>query len=262
MDEAQAAARPRIEVRNRRFGFDEVPRHWHAGRRSITSFFDNLSVFFPHGEQFFIDAVKAHRELVLEKGSEELRREVALFCAQEGMHSREHVRYNAMLEAQGYPAHALDAKVKRFLDFVSRIASRRQRLAITSALEHFTALMGHYLLTDPRLLEGAHPVMHSLWHWHATEEAEHRAVAYDVYRLTGAPYIERSIIMLGAAAIFWSLVLQHQAKFMKIDGNPWSLKEWSALVKYLFIEPGGMFGMWRRWLDYFRPDFHPGYDVP
>lgn len=247
-----------MEVRNLRFAFDDVPRHWHGGQRAITSFFDNLSVFFPHGERFFIDAVKAHKHLV---DDEQLRREVAIFCAQEGMHSREHVRYNEMLDRQGYPAKELDAKVKRILDRVRRNSPRRVRLSITCSLEHFTALLAHLVLSDPRLLEGADPQMAALWRWHATEEHEHRAVAYDVYRKTNASYFERASTMLAATGIFWTLVLQHQLRFMKVDGTAWSAREWRALFVYLFIEPGGMVSMWRRWLDYFRPDFHPG-DMP
>ena len=54
-----------LEVRNLRLAFDdEIPRHWHGGRKSVTAFFDNLSIFFPAGERFFIASVNAHRHLV------------------------------------------------------------------------------------------------------------------------------------------------------------------------------------------------------
>jgi uncharacterized protein len=247
---------PKLEVRNLRFGTDagEVPRHWHGGRKSVTTFFDNLSVFFPAGERFFIDAVKAHRHLVAD---ERLLKDVALFCAQEGIHGREHIRYNEMLEKQGYPALELDAKVERILRRVRRVLPKRRQLAVTCALEHFTALMAHYILSDPRLLEGADPIMTSLWRWHAAEENEHRAVAYDVYRAARGPYLERASTMLVTTMIFWALVIQHQAKMMKTDGTQWSFDEWRALFVYLFIEPGGMPQLWRRWLDYFHPRFHP-----
>ena len=44
---------------------------------------------------------------------------------------------------------------------------------------------------------------------------------------------------------------------MKVDGIQWSPKEWRALFVFLFVEPGGLVGMWRGWLDYFRLGFHP-----
>lgn len=246
---------PKLEVRNLRFSTDkEVPRHWHGGKKSVTTFFDNLSLFFPAGERFFIDAVKAHKHLIHD---EKLLDDVAKFCAQEGIHGREHIRYNAMLELQGYPAVDLDRRVQRILRLVSRALPKRIRLSATCSLEHFTALMAHYILSDPRLLEDAHPVMRSLWRWHAAEEAEHRAVAYDVYRAARGPYLERAVTMLATTVIFWALVLQHQARMMAADGTKWSPSEWRALFVFLFIEPGGMPGLWRRWLDYFRPGFHP-----
>lgn len=248
------APRVPLEVRNLRFATEGVPRHWHGGRRAVTSFFDNLSVFFPAGERFFIDSVKAQKKRLTD---EQLLEEVARFCAQEGIHAREHVRYNEMLEAHGYPAAELDAKVERILAFVRRVLPRRRQLAATCALEHFTALMADLVLRDPRVLEGAHPVMRSLWRWHAAEESEHRAVAFDVYRAVGGPYAERAGVMLVATVIFWALVIQHQARFMAVDGTKWSPREWRALFVFLFVDPGGMGHLWRRWLDYFRPGFHP-----
>jgi predicted metal-dependent hydrolase len=51
-----------IEVRNLRFPI-EPGRHrfWYGGRKSVSTFFDNLSVFFPKGERFFMASVIAQR---------------------------------------------------------------------------------------------------------------------------------------------------------------------------------------------------------
>ena len=40
------------------------------------------------------------------------------FYAQEGMHTREHLRYNRMLREQGYPAQEIEDRVARLLDRV------------------------------------------------------------------------------------------------------------------------------------------------
>lgn len=244
----------RLEVRNLKFPMaGDVPRHWLGGRKSVTSFFDNLSVFFPEGEKFFIDAIKAHKHLIHD---EQLLKQVAAFCAQEGIHGREHVRYNEMLAAQGYPVVELEERVKAVLARARTLPPRVQ-LAATCALEHFTALMGHAVLDDPRLLDGAHPVMRSLWRWHSAEENEHKAVAYDVYEAVGISYPERAAVMLIASVVFWTLVVQHQVRFMKVDGTHRSPKEWRSLLSYLFVEPAPLTQMWLGWLHYFRPSFHP-----
>jgi predicted metal-dependent hydrolase len=242
-------------VRNLRFEIDDsIPRHWHGGRKSITAFFDNLSVFFPAGERFFVKSVRAHQGFVQ---GEELANQVRAFCGQEGVHAREHQRYNELLVRQGYPVEDMERRVEAVLERVSKRAPERSQLAVTCALEHFTALLGQMLLGDPKLLEGAHPAMAALWSWHAAEENEHRSVAFDVYRAAGGEYPRRVLAMIGATWIFWTKVLEQQVRMMRADGIAVSLEEWRALGRFLFIEPGGMLPLLRQYFQYFRRDFHP-----
>jgi predicted metal-dependent hydrolase len=244
-----------FEVRPRRFEIDaSVPRYWHGGRRSITTFFDNLSAFFPGGERFFIQSVRAHEKYVTD---ERLAAEVRAFCGQEGAHSREHARYNAWLVERGCPVDARERLAASELQTVSERLPKRMGLAVTCALEHFTALMGLALLEDPRVLEGAHPVMADLWRWHAAEESEHKAVAYDVYLAAGGTYVERTIVMIVVSILFWLEVMVHQVRLTRADGTLWRLREWAALLGFLFVRPGGMRAVFRRYVHYFRPGFHP-----
>jgi hypothetical protein len=244
-----------LEVRNLRFDLSAVPRHWHGGRRSVTAFFDNLSVFFPEGERFFVRAVRAHAKRVQHDPS--LKRDVNGFCGQEGVHTREHERYNDLLRAQGYPIDRLEQRVARILANVDRFLPARFRLAASCALEHFTALMGHMLLGDEALLEGANPEMAKLWRWHAAEENEHKSLAYDVYLAAGGNDVERVAIMAAATVIFWALVLEHQARFMARDGILSSPREWGALGWFLFGDPGGLRKLIPHYLRYYKPGFHP-----
>ncbi len=243
------------QVRNVRFEIGpEVPRYWHGGRRSVTAFFNNLSVFFPEGERFFIASVKAHRDFIVD---ERLKAEAKAFYAQEGIHSREHVRYNTLLREQGYPVEAMEGRIGRLLGRVSRRVPLRKQLAVTAALEHFTALMAHLLLRDPTILAGAHPVMANLWRWHAAEENEHKAVAFDVYVAAGGTYSERAVVMVFATLIFWVKVVEQQLRLMAADGMLFSAKEWLALGKFLFVSPGALRGLAPLYFAYFRRDFHP-----
>jgi predicted metal-dependent hydrolase len=242
-------------VRNVRFAMnDEVPRRWHGGRRAVTAFFNNLSTLFPHGERFFVAAVSRYKGRI---GDEKLLAEIKAFCGQEGFHSREHVRYNRMLAAQGYPVQGMERFVERLLGVVTRLLPPRARLAATCALEHFTATIAHCLLSDPELLAGAHPVMAALWKWHAAEENEHKSVAFDVYQAVGGNYPERATVMLLATIIFWAVVVAFQVRLMRADQILWSPREWGSLLSYLWIRPGGMRKMWLLYIDYYRPGFHP-----
>ncbi len=242
-------------VRNLRFEIDEsVPRYWNGGRRSVTIFLDNLSVFFPAGERFFVKAVRAHQAFVKD---EKLTQEVRAFCGQEGVHGREHERYNELLQRH-YPVEAMEKKVQ---DILARVSTGPElgQLGVTCALEHFTALLGSMLLTDPRLLEGAHPAMEALWRWHAAEENEHKTVAFDVYKAAGGTYPMRVTTMIGATVIFWAKVMEQQARMMRASGILFSLEEWRALGRYLFVEPGGLLRLIRLYFEYYRPDFHPSH---
>lgn len=242
-------------VRNLEFAVDEiVPRHWHGGKRAVSIFFDNLSVFFPEGERFFIKSVRRFADVVTDPT---LKRDVAAFCGQEGVHTREHVRYNARLAEHGYPVAELESKVTRILARVKRRLPKRRQLAATCALEHFTATLGYFLLRDPRLLDDAHPAMASLWRFHAAEEIEHRHVAFDVFRAAGGTYGERVTAMFLASVIFWAKIAEHQVKLMRADGCLYSLEEWASLFEYLFVNPGGLQDLFPIYLRYYKPSFHP-----
>jgi predicted metal-dependent hydrolase len=242
-----------MEIRDRSFALDEVPRKWHAGGRAVTAFFDNLSIFFPAGERFFIASVAAQRRRVSDPGLQQLMRE---FIQQEAFHTREHLRYNRRLRELGYPVDAMEGRVERLLALVSRRPARSQ-LAATCALEHFTALLARGILEDPEALRGAHPEMAALWRWHATEEHEHRAVAFDVYRAAGGTWLERSLVMLSTTLVFWGKVLEQQLRMMRADGIVSSPREWLSLGHFLMVRPGPLRRLVLPYLAYYRRSFHP-----
>ena len=243
-----------IEVRDRRFDLTEVPRDWHPGGRVVSAFFDNLSIFFPAGERFFIASVLAHRDLIEDP---KLRRDVDLFCRQEGIHGREHIAYNRMLEAGGVPAKEMEERVVQLIKRRNKQTTKRQQLAGTVALEHFTAMLADILLADESILEGAHPEMVALWQWHAMEEGEHRAVAFDVFEEVGGLYAERCVAMVFTTITFWAKVLEHQVRVMQARGFLWSPLEWANLAKHAFVKPAFVLRMVRPYLSFFRRDFHP-----
>jgi predicted metal-dependent hydrolase len=241
-------------VRNLRFASDDsVPRHWLGGRKGVTSLLNNLSVFFPAGERWFVEAVRAHAARVEDPA---LQRDVRAFCGQEGCHSREHVRYNAVVRSHGYPVARMERRIERLLAFLTSVLPPRSKLAATCALEHFTALLAHFLLEDERILADGHPVMAALWRWHAAEENEHKAVAFDVFRAAGGTYVERVWTMAVTTVVFWSLVAVQQVELMRVDGILWSRREWRDIARFAFREVEA--GRLRRlYLQYYRPGFHP-----
>lgn len=258
---ATAKAPAALEVVRRDLRFDLADcdlRTWHPDGLHVAHFFNALSVFFPEGEKFFIDSVRHYRDRVR---SPKLEREVKGFVGQEAMHSREHRRYNEALAAAGLPVEELEAAVKAHLAFVRKQGSPADALAATIALEHFTAILADVLLSDDRILAGADPRLSAVWRWHAIEETEHKAVAYDVYReaigTDRAAYWRRAIVMLVTTFDFWQRVFRYHLAFVRADGKLLDWRGWWKLFRFLWISPGAMPKLIRPWLDYFRRDFHP-----
>ncbi len=248
-----------IPKRDLKFDIDGVDfRSWHPEGLHVSHFFNALSIFFPEGETFFIDAVRHYQDRMR---SPKLQEELKGFLGQEAMHSREHRRYNRALDAAGLPVAELEARVLAHLDQVRATAPQIEQLAATIALEHFTAIMADALLTDPSHLDGADPRMAAIWRWHAIEETEHKAVAFDVFEEVAgkgvAAYARRTLVMLFTTVDFWFQVVRAHYRMVKADGGASDLKGWWSVFRFLWIKPGGMWRMWRNWASYFVPGFHP-----
>ncbi|HEX6866088.1 MAG TPA: metal-dependent hydrolase, partial [Caulobacteraceae bacterium] len=166
-----------IHPRNIEFGREEArPRWWLNGDPVATIVYNALSVTFPQGERFFIDAVRRYRD----KAAGTLQAQIDAFTRQEAVHSREHVAFNKQVTDAGYDISRAEARLRWRLN-ISRKTPPAVQLAATAALEHFTAILAHAVLSDPRHFEGASDEARKMWHWHAMEEIEHKAVAFDTY---------------------------------------------------------------------------------
>ena len=128
---------------------------------------------------------------------------------------------------------------------------------MTCALEHFTAMMAEMLLADDQVRADMDPSVRGLWVWHALEESEHKAVAFDVYRAVGGGYLVRTSVMLLTTAIFFAETAWVNAHFLSERGvllRPW---RWLPGVWRLLGWPGHFRRLAPAWLSYFRPRFHP-----
>ena len=247
-----------ITPRDRRFGRDRtVARHWLNGDPIATAFFNALSITFPRGEAYFIDSVRTFRDGVPDR----LAGEIAAFIKQEVVHSREHLAFNRQVTDHGYDVSRLDADVTMVLDLAKQrppIAS----LAATMALEHFTAILAHELLSDPRHLDGADPEIAALWRWHAIEEIEHKGVAHDtwVHATRDWSRFKRWWVKSAMMLVVTKHFLHHRARGMmdllRQDGII-GHRAWGGLLNYALVRPGILRRVARPWFGYFLPGFHP-----
>lgn len=247
-----------IIPRNIQFGFDtDLPLNWHSDDPATSRFYDALSLLFPSGERMFIDSVRLFADRITDP---KLQADIKAFTAQEAVHSREHARYNALITAQGIDVDGFERLAERVIKTAKRWTPAKTQLAVTCAFEHYTALFAESILGDPRVMDGAHPFYRDLWRWHAMEEEEHKAVAFDVYR-TVAPgftgYLRRVLAMSLATFDFTVTVPVIQFWLMAKAGEATNFRSWARAYKHMWLTPG----VWRHVIfgifDYMRPTFHP-----
>lgn len=233
---------------------------WHGQGPNMTQFMNTLSIFFPAGERMFIDAVRSYRDQIPDP---DLKKAATAFIGQEAMHSREHVEYNELMAKAGLPAEKLDKFVWSLLDFVKENLPKSMPLSGTIALEHFTALMGESVLAHLDQFEGSQEDYARMWTWHALEETEHKAVAYDVWeKCVGrgpVAYANRAIGMVVATSIFWPLVAAFYVQMTRADEGC-RKAGWRGHLKVfnqLFGKPGMLRQQFPEWLAYFKYGFHP-----
>lgn len=231
---------------------------WNQGSAHLSHFMNTLSLFFPVGERFFIDAVRAYRDRVRDP---ELQKAVTAFIGQEAMHGREHEDYNEALFAVSPAARGIERFVAGLLRVLQKRLPARMRLSTTIALEHLTAILADRLLREPKILAGAEPRYAALWRWHALEETEHKAVAYDVWTLVRGrgplAYFERVMGLVLASTIFWIIAVPSYLRVLNDAGKLWDLKGWRLFFHYAITGTGFFPKLVGPWFDYFRPGFHP-----
>ncbi|AXK41564.1 metal-dependent hydrolase [Erythrobacter aureus] len=251
-----------IPVRNLKFRLEPGPsdaeRWWHGGDPVPTAFFNALSSTFPDGERFFMDSVRRFQGLA----SEPLRSQIKSFIGQEAVHSREHLEFNAFAAKAGYNIAALERRAKRALASHEKRSDVR-KLAATCALEHFTAILAHALLSaDSADLAGAPEEARRLWSWHAVEELEHKAVAYDTFLLAtkgwSRPrrYLVRVAAMMISTWVVMRVIGANMASLYRQDGIN-TPKTWWRTLKYLLVAPGALRRIMVPYARYYRPGFHP-----
>jgi predicted metal-dependent hydrolase len=253
--QTQSSSTPRHEVPVRRPGlvFDDVPREWLGGNLVATHMFDGLNFLFPEGERFFIQSVKDHLAQVEDP---ELRRQIRGFFGQEAQHAIEHEHYFDHLETLGYRFRPFLHRFQQFNRLSTRWLPKALRLSITAAAEHYTATIGAAALVDPNLRE-IHPTMRKLIIWHACEEVEHKAVAFDVLQATHPNYLLRvaGFVIATAVIVGWSAVgTRMLVRQDKLDATA---KATARKGLRSAQNPELERDIRRNLLAYFRPGFHP-----
>lgn len=251
---------PLRSVPVRRISFDEAlataPKYFASDEDLLDSHLAvALSTVFPDGEDFFVRSVRHYRDRI---DDPELTRQIAGFIGQESVHGREHRVFNRRMAELGYPTREGEWITRTALEWRTKLLPASANLAATAGLEHFTATIAEVLLTseEARGRFGDDAVRH-LFLWHALEESEHKAVAFDVYKAIGGSERLRVWTMVGLRYGFVAGTAVSMALSVARDRGAYEKGRLRASWKRFKRNPLISRDVWNRLKDYDRVDFHP-----
>ncbi len=249
---------PQLQPRSFSTSQPQIPnRHWVRQDVFATALFNAFSAVFPHGESFMVRSIKPWQNRMPEK----LALDVKNFVEQESAHAREHGNMNQFLADAGYDLKPLEQTIKGFVRFF-RNRSEMLCLGVTMCTEHFTSIIGAEVLKNDHHLAGSDPELHELWVWHAIEEVEHKAVAFDVWQYATRDwsglrkYAVRCGILTLVTISFLINRTRGQMQLLSQDGIP-AGRAIRGLVAHGFGRGGLARNIFKPWLSFFRPGFHP-----
>jgi len=244
-----------IKVRRMNLDFPEsMPTFWFDDNPLLTATLSALAVAFPAGERYFISSV---RHFLSQVEDPTLRDQVMAFIGQEANHTKEHLAFNDFLDSRGWPASAMAKWVEDRIAAIQKASTPEANLARTAALEHFTAILAGSLLEHPELAERMSPEAAKLWVWHAIEEVEHRAVAFDVYKTAVDDETLRRRMMAQVTAFFITVNIVRTVTILRAAGKLWDVRSLLKGWNVLWGRPGLFRRVIPRYLKYYRRDFHP-----
>lgn len=245
------------EIKPRRMAFDTASpmRKYSFDNNSLVStFFYALSAMFPDGERFFIHSVRNYQNDI---DDPQLLAQIRGFIGQEAHHGHSHEGLNKAIQDMGFPMDEVTQHMKDRTESLKRMFGKERQLALTVAMEHFTASLAEFLLKNPEILDNVDPTIRKMLIWHAVEEIEHKAVAFDVYRLKVNREFMRKRVMVIAMISLFMRIAYFQFRMLRADRHLPTLKEWWGATKFFWGKKGILRDNMKGLSMFFRTGFHP-----
>jgi len=262
-----------IRARRPRFDLSETPLHWIPGDPMATHTMNVLHILLPPGERWFCDVYREALPLIED---DKLREDVKGFIGQEATHARAHEVGREYLSRHGIDTERSMAQGEwmrtnlggptpfgRTVPKPLRRTWLVARLSAIAAIEHFTAVLGEWILneSDQLAVDGADPQMLDLMRWHGAEEVEHRSVAFDVYQYFSGNYVRRLVSMVFAAIALHVAFIVGGTLLLSADGTT---KQHFTFKAFRRATRAGHLPSYSETLrsipPYLRRDFHPSHE--
>jgi len=263
---------PPIKARRVSFDWENTPLHWVPGHPVATHMINSFHLVLPEGERWFIQCVQDAKPLIKD---EKLLEEIKGFVGQEMVHARAHGSFlTELLDRHGVDHRKItemgrEGNANRPADRAklkprTRLRMLRFELAAVSAIEHYTAVLGQWLMSNDKLdAAGVDPTMLDLWRWHGAEEVEHRSVVFDVFKKSGGGYFTRVAgWVVSVFFLYWALIggamflLKADPTIKRKVTYPWMYREYRRAAKAGLV-PSIFKLLFGEGMVYLRPGHHP-----
>ncbi len=243
-----------VVVQPRRFEFrdlESVPQYWFSDNPIVTHMENAFSILIPPGESFFIRSVRNYEDRATDPELEDL---IRAFIQQEGLHTRAHNEFNDSLKRFGVDVETEITYAKQVFTSLQKILPKKVQLGATVFMEHLTATGAHVLFMEPAVAESMHPEMVRFWRWHAVEELEHKAVAFDLFQAVGGGYLLRIFSAIAAVLLLALPFNRIVRRMMKQDPTAITpaMRQQARDLNQKVMRP-----QLRMIAQYFKPGFHP-----
>jgi predicted metal-dependent hydrolase len=245
-----------IKPRRMQFNTDDMKMSQFAIENNslISTFFYSLSAMFPEGERFFIHAVRHYQKSV---DDPKMLADIRGFIGQEAHHGRCHEELNDAIEKMGIPMSMVSDNMTARVNMLKNRFGPERQLALTVAMEHFTASLAEFILENPEVLDQAPETFRNMMIWHSVEEIEHKAVAFDLFRLqVNNEWMRRRVMVIAMVSLFTRIALFQVRILWKTKHLP-SLKEWLGAASFFWGKKGILRANALGVKKFFQRDFHP-----
>ncbi|MBL4796570.1 MAG: metal-dependent hydrolase [Oleispira sp.] len=245
-----------IKPRRMQFNTDDMKMAQFAIENNslISTFFYSLSAMFPEGERFFIHAVRHYQKSISDP---KMLADIRGFIGQEAHHGRCHDDLNDQIEKLGIPMSMISNNMAARVEMLKRRFGPERQLALTVAMEHFTASLAEFLLANPEVLDQAPEAFRHMMLWHSVEEIEHKAVAFDVYRLqVDNEWMRRRVMVIAMVSLFSRIAFFQVRILWKTKHMP-SFTEWRQAAKFFWGKKGMLRANAGGVKKFFQRGFHP-----
>lgn len=258
-----------IQARNVAFETADKPMSWIPGHPVASHVVNLLNILLPAGERWFVEVFNEALPLIKDP---KLAEDVRGFIGQEAMHAEAHdtVMHEYMIASGVDVAPLLDQiefVFKKTLAPSKTTNPRRkmnhliERLWLIAAIEHFTAVLGDFVLNCNWDDYDADPTLVDLYRWHGAEEVEHRSVAHDVATYFRDSYLTRVRAMAVAGTGLYVLFQRGMRFLVKSDPQLqlswWRIQRMRMQDSKLGLLPEYWNLLFVQTLAYFKPSYSP-----